>query len=84
MTRKRLELVPEGWPCTLADCPVGPFAFLDGDAVGAVGWMTNYGREMKDGTHVRSAYNEAGEHVSAECHGESVQPLAVSWDEEGE
>jgi len=35
------QLTPHGWPCTLADCPPGPFVAV---ASGGLGFKTEYGR----------------------------------------
>lgn len=36
---KRVELIPRGWMCSLAECPPGPYT----DAGGNLGFKTEYG-----------------------------------------
>lgn len=71
-----VTLVPNGWPCTLAECPPGPFASPDG----GLGFKTEYGSTRAvDGvlkvTHLPDVYClESGE---AWCSDELVTPLRV-------
>ena len=75
--RKQLLLSPDGWPCTLSDCPPGPFLWLDGEADGALGFMSEY-RDQ----HGPQAFNEAGERIPLAQHGSAkVQPLQPVWTE---
>lgn len=79
--RRQLILVPEGWPCALADCPPGPFVWLGAPGKDHVGWMTEYG----DNSGKRHAYNESGECIDWEqWKGAQVQPLVSRWIEADE
>lgn len=76
------ELVADGEPCTLAECPPGLFGFGD-----MVGLKDEYGTDVRDQSglqrHVPAAYNEAGEFFwgGTKTHDDRlnliVQPLAV-------
>lgn len=66
---KKLTLVPDGWPCTLEDCPPGPFLFKN---------TLCFKSEYRSPKGKVDAYNEAGEYF----HGEGpVQPLKAIWEE---
>lgn len=41
---REVRLVPHGWPCTLAECPPGPFVAVD--RPDALGFKTEYGRSQ--------------------------------------
>jgi hypothetical protein len=90
---KRLVLEPQGWPCTLEECPPGLFLHRD-----SVGFKTEY-RAMESvgptnvpGDEVRwragrhpDAYCESGEYL---CTADPttrdeimVQPLVASWED---
>lgn len=75
---KRLVIVPDGWPCSLAECRPGHFVCDE-----ILGFKTEY-RES-DGKI--QAYNEAGEFFWAGTKEESerrriiVQPVNPTWQE---
>lgn len=75
---RRLVMVPDGWPCPLTECPPGPFVWMAEPSVGAMGWMSEYGRN--DGG--RDCFNTAGEFIDWDQWKDSqVQPLATKWEE---
>lgn len=49
---KQITLVPSGWPCTLEECPPGPFIVSD-----RLCFKSEYG----DNEGKRDIYNSAGE-----------------------
>jgi hypothetical protein len=67
---KRLVLKPEGWPCSLQECPPGYFAAEDGEGMG---FKNEYTKDGKP-----EAFNEAGEYW---CSTGDVQPLVAEWEE---
>jgi hypothetical protein len=78
---KRVMLVPNGWPCTLAACPPGPFT----DVEGHLGFKTEYGstRHVDGALRVTNHPDvyclESGE---TWCSDVSVQPLIVVIEEQ--
>lgn len=85
---KQLILVPEGWPCTLRECPPGNFVLND-----QLCFKTEYGAFKSVGdtkvpgdqikwtvTHDVDAYNSAGEHMGVK-EDEMVQPVIATWEE---
>jgi len=74
---KRLILVQNGWPCTLQECPPGPFLFH-----GNLCHMTEYSNNEGK----RDAYCETGEYFwggTSEIVSRSklkVQPLTAFWE----
>ncbi len=72
---KRLLIKPDGWPCTLAECPAGHFIFeSDGDKI--LGFKSDYPR---DGAQT-DAYNAGGEFIRI-GDDEIVQPVFQEWEE---
>jgi len=71
---KRLTLEPNGWPCTLAECPAGAFIH-SGEHLG---FKTEYNMAND---HRTLAYNEAGECF---CAGDDtiVQPVDPVWSDD--
>ena len=71
---KRLELTPDGFPCTLAECPPGHFLFKD-----HVGFKSEYSTN----SGFIEAFNEVGEYFHGDGNGEAklciVQPLQPIW-----
>jgi hypothetical protein len=67
---KHLIILPEGWRCSLEDCPPGFFVTPDGSLC----LKTEYRNEAGD----MQVYNGAGESY----HGpkEDVQPVKAIWD----
>lgn len=70
---KKLILKPEGWPCSIEECPPGFFVFNDVH----VGFKTEY----HSGEGGVQAYNEAGEHFVPRKI--MVQPVYPVWEGEG-
>lgn len=68
---KRLVLVPNGWPCSLNECPSGAL-IVDNTLAFKSEYRTNEGKI--------EAYNEAGEFL---CVGSDalVQPVNAIWEE---
>lgn len=77
-TISSVTLVPNGWPCSLEECPPGPFAKGD-----CIGFKTEYGSTRHvDGvlkvTNLPDVYClESGE---AYCGGDPVLPLRVVFE----
>jgi len=73
---KRLEMVPNGWPCTFKDCPPGYFVWQ-----GNLCLMSDYG----DNAGKRNAYCDSGEYflggvtTTQERDGLAVQPVVPRW-----
>lgn len=67
---KKLVLNPDGWPCTLAECPPG--AFLHSEK--HLGFKSEY----HTSTGKIEAYNEAGEFYCGDPK-DLVQPLLPEW-----
>ena len=65
---KTLKIVPDGWPCSLLECPPG-FFVCDGQLC----FKTEYGD--------CECYNSAGETFCRENSIE-VQPVAAEWQDE--
>jgi len=74
--KRRLVLNPLGWPCTLADCPPGPFIVPDHSDDTNLCFKSEY--HSNSGSS--EAYNSAGERF---CTGDEtiVQPLEALWEE---
>lgn len=70
---KRLELIPEGWPCKLSECRPGLFVWE-----GNVGFKSEY----VDNQGFPGAYNEAGEYHTAAKLNSVVQPVNPKWTDE--
>ncbi len=73
---KRLIMVPDGWPCTLEDCPPGIFTVAD-----MVFFKSEYKTELKDNSYRIDAFNLSGEYLSLEFMDKikEVQPVICSW-----
>ncbi len=70
---KRLEMIPEGWPCPLSECRPGHFLNIEYQTVC---FKTDYNdREGKP-----TAYNNAGETYVDKA--DLVQPLEFQWVED--
>jgi len=90
---KRLVLEPYGWPCSLGDCPPGPFLYentvcfkTEYGAMELVGPANVAGTEIRWTCGLRTdAYNSAGEHFCVGHPDERdkilVQPLVAQWEE---
>ncbi len=72
---RQLIAKPNGWPCTLADCPPGHMAGT-GERAKSVWFKSEY---FTDKGKIE-AYNEAGEFLCVEPH-EMVQPIVFVWEE---
>lgn len=78
---KRLVINPEGWPCTLAECPPGHFLFGE-----YLCFKTEYAQEVK-GDYFPQSYCETGEFFwgGTKTHEERsrliVQPVTAEWEE---
>ena len=78
---RRLVILPQGWPCTLGECPPGFYLFQDDLCM-----KTEYVRESVGGNGVE-AFNCGGEafwggaSTNAECAKLIVQPVSVRWEE---
>lgn len=78
---KKLVLNPNGWPCTLDECPTGLFVFNH-----SVCMKTEY----KTNNSELEAFNEAGEFFwggTESCVAREkliVQPVIAEWIEEDE
>jgi hypothetical protein len=68
-----LRIEPNGWPCTLMECPPGPFVIED-----RLCFKSEYGEN--DG--FRYIFNESGEFFHFEGQGPTVQPVIAEWHEE--
>ena len=69
---KQLVLKPNGWPCTLEECPPGIFVCGEN-----IGFKSEYSNDKTE------AFCESGEYF---CAGDDkiVQPVTAEWiDEEG-
>ena len=77
MRMKTLTLKPDGWPCTLIECPSGHFLYKD-----EVGFKSKYGNNEG---HIE-AFCETGEMFWAgtstheDRHKVIVQPLIAEWE----
>ena len=73
---KMLVLKPIRWPCSLAECPTGPFVFED---------QACFKSEYRGHTGCIEAYNRAGELFWAGTHSVEeqakimVQPVEAVW-----
>lgn len=87
MARQKLTLVPEGWPCTLKDCPPGLFVYD-----GTLGLKTEYYANINGEEHQPEAYlAESGEVFHGDTGGDNVkrrglpvQPVIARWETEDE
>ena len=68
---KRMTLEPDGWECSLEECPPGPFLFKKEH----LGFKSEYRVPETGGLEV---FNEAGEYY---CGEGLVQPLKVVWED---
>lgn len=67
---KKLILEPNGWPCTLSDCPPGPFIYKD-----QLCFKSEYGGEKGP-----DAYNSAGEYFCGKDRNQTeVQSVIPMW-----
>ena len=77
-------LIPQGWLCSLDECPPGLFTFVFGDDHNCIGFKSEYKRVIALGAHQKpveaEAFNEAGEYLTLESYAQ-VQPLIVNWEE---
>ena len=62
---RRLIILPNGWKCTLEECPPGHFTFED-----SLYFKGDYGK----------SFNGAGEFLCLE-DSELVQPVRAHWEE---
>ncbi len=53
---KRILIVPDGWPCTLEECPPGLFMYE-----GYLNFKTEYRKQREDGAWKLEAYCDSGE-----------------------
>lgn len=68
---KQLIINPNGWPCTLEECPPGPFVDLKYNTL-------CFKSEYHSENGKPEAYNSAGEFY----HGDGlVQPVIAEWDD---
>jgi hypothetical protein len=78
---KRLAIVPNGWPCTLLECPPGIFLYHD-----TVGFKSEYGCGPNAET-IEVFVCESGEafwggtHTNEARHALIVQPCETKWEE---
>ena len=70
------NIVPVGWPCTLAEAQPGPFVTLDYPDL--LCFKSEYHHE--DGRVM--AYNSAGEYFCGKANDEMIQPVEMMVDEE--
>lgn len=73
--RRKLILVPVGWPCTQTECPPGLFVFVGKppEAAPSVGVQTDY----HDVGPFLSNGDKAGMHTASDL----VQPVEAKWEE---
>lgn len=70
---QRKLIVPDGWPCTVGECPPGPFVTLENPEL--LCFKSEYG----DNDGKLDVYNSAGEFF----HGDGlVQPVEMIIEEE--
>ncbi len=73
---KQLVLKPNNFPCTLRECPPGPFLFND---------VPCFKSEYRHNNGRIDAYNQAGEFFcangEADVNAVIVQPLEWFWEE---
>lgn len=78
---KRLELIPNGWACTLDECPPGHFLFHE---------MVGFKSEYRNNEGRIEAYCDTGEAFwgGTTKHEDTnkliVQPLTARWIDEAE
>lgn len=78
---KKLIIKPDGWPCTLAECPPGFFVFE-----GWLGFKSEYG----DDSDKMEVFNSGGEAFWGGVSGHEaraalvVQPVVAEWEEHKE
>ncbi len=72
---KRLVLEPNGWPCTILECPPGHFIHYSGKDRD-IGFKTEYGKENERD----NVFNSAGEYFRP-TDGDKciVQPVYAEW-----
>lgn len=74
---KILKLVPDGWPCTLGECPPGPFIYN-----GNLGFKTEYTNNGDIEVFCETGeYFWAGTNVAEERNKIIVQPVIAKWEE---
>lgn len=69
-------IVPQGWPCTLAEAPPGPFVTPENPEL--LCFKTEYHHD--DGRVM--AYNSAGEFFCGDGNAHQVQPVEMIVEEE--
>lgn len=69
---KKLIAKPNGWPCTLEECPPGLFVYED-----EICFKSEYINEIGK----IEAFCESGEYFCKEAN-ITVQPVIVEWEEE--
>ncbi len=72
---RQLIINPEGWPCSLRECPPGHFLWED-----TLCFKTEYCKDQNE-TEME-VYNGAGERFCYKGNGtEIVQPIVINWEE---
>lgn len=70
---KKMMLVPDGFACSIEECPPGPFAYGTG-----IEYSLGFKSEYKTKQGKIEAYCESGEFY---CGEDKVIPLVVRWEE---
>jgi len=82
---KRLEMQPDGWPCTLAECRPGHFlvSWADPEDPKIETDLLCFKSEYSDNNGFIHAFNEAGEYFhsgsTTETRNTIVQPIRAIW-----
>ncbi len=74
-------LEPNGWMCTLEECPPGPLIVLPIKTDQFVGGHLAFKSEYRSAEMKMLAYNEAGEYLCINSD-RLVQPVAFKWEDE--
>lgn len=79
----KLIVVPDGWKCTLEECPPGFFVRTHSEGVNTLCFKTEY---REDDGKIQ-AFNEAGEWFACGASSEEerrlliVQPVIAKWED---
>ena len=74
---KRLILYPNGWECSLLDCPSGHFVFEE-----QLCFKSDYCTNEQAIAGKVDAYNSSGEFFTGKATDVTVQPVFAEWEEE--
>ncbi len=72
---ERKVIVPDGWPCTLAECPPGPFVTLENPDL--LCFKSEYTQDDRGDDGRIMAYNSAGEFFCGDGDKTKVQPVEM-------